>query len=62
MADSVFFKIVCVDENNPLEYGVLEDANRGTIQEALDFVGKNYRKHDLAKWILLPYPKCMIQK
>ena len=33
-----YFKIICVDESDPFEFQVLEDVNRGTIDEVHEFV------------------------
>ena len=49
-----FFKLVCVDENNPFEYEVLEDVNKGTLEEVHSYVKQNIHKHKNAKWLLLP--------
>lgn len=48
-----YFKIVCIDESDPFEYKVLEDANRSTIDEVHEFVKEKLPLHDGAKWILL---------
>lgn len=50
-----FFRVVCVDEGNPFEYKVLEDANKGTLTEVHKFLDDNYYKHCGAgvKWMLL---------
>ena len=52
-----FFKLVCVNENNPLEYEVLEDVNLPN----LDFVHAYVENHieaqktpEMGKWLLLP--------
>ena len=50
-----FFKLVCLNEDNPFEYEVLEDVNRGTLDEVHDFVKENIHKYDSAKWILIPH-------
>lgn len=50
-----FLKIVCVDESDPMEYHVLEDVNRGSLQEVHEFIKERYEKHKGAKWIMLPY-------
>lgn len=50
-----FFKLVCLNEDNPFEYEVVEDVNRGTLDEVHDFVKKNIHKHKSAKWMLIPY-------
>lgn len=50
-----FFKVVCIDENNPLEYQVLEDSNCNNLESVHEFVTQKLEKHKGAKWILLPY-------
>lgn len=54
-----FFKLVCVDETNPLEYEVLEDVNVGCLDDVHKFVTEhigNYQP-DKTKWMLLPMKK-----
>lgn len=55
MMEVEFLKLVCIDESDPLEYKILEDINRRTLQEIHEFVSSHYEKHKGAKWILLPY-------
>ena len=54
--DNEFFRIVCVDEGDPLEYKVLEDSNKGNLSEVHRFVDENFHKHyrNGVKWLLLP--------
>lgn len=49
-----FLKIVCVDESDPLEYKILEDANRSSLQEVHEFISSRYDKHKGARWIMYP--------
>ncbi len=53
------FKIVCVDENNPLEYSVLDETNKGSIEEICNYLQENYHKFDMnnCKWIIIPIAK-----
>lgn len=51
--DSEFLKVVCIDENDPLEYRVLEDSNHSDLDSVHKFVTQNFEKHKGAKWILL---------
>lgn len=53
------YKIVCVDETNPLEYEVLEDVNVSNLEEAHKQVVDRISRHNIinTKWILLPIPK-----
>lgn len=50
-----FFKLVCLNEDNPFEYEVLEDVNRGTLDEVHDYVKENIHKHKSGKWILIQH-------
>lgn len=57
--DAYYYKIVCVDETNPLEYEVLEDVNVGCLEDVHKFVTEhigNYQP-DKTKWMLLPMKK-----
>lgn len=54
MKEGNFFKVVCIDEDDPFEYKVLEDVNRGTIDEIHKFMKEKIPLHPHAKWILLP--------
>ena len=49
-----FFKVVCIDENNPLEYRILEYFNCNDLESVHEFVTQKLKKHQGAKWILLP--------
>ena len=49
-----FYKLVCVDDNNPFEYAVLEDVNCADINKVHDFIIHNIHKHRRAKWMLIP--------
>lgn len=53
---NIFFKVVCIDENNPFEYQVLLDKNFNSINNALDFIRNNYCKYNQnVKWVILSY-------
>ena len=54
MEEGMFFKLVCIDESDPMEYKILEDVNRGTLDEIHEFVSRKMNKHIGAKWLLLP--------
>lgn len=57
---SYFFKLVCVNENNPLEYEVLEDVNLSNLENVHSFVKKYFEIHnmpEMTKWLLLPMKK-----
>lgn len=49
-----YIKIICVSED-PLEYQVLEDVNRGDIQEASTYIQDHYNDHIGARWMIIPY-------
>lgn len=53
--ENLFFKVVCVNDSNPMEYQVLEDVNRGNLDEVHEFVTQMYEKHIGSKWMLIPY-------
>lgn len=58
--EKYYFKLVCVNENNPLEYEVLEDVNVATLNEVHAYVVNCIHKHkhpELTKWMLLPIKK-----
>ena len=55
MSQKEFFKVVCVDDNDPFEYRVLTEANRGSLTEIHEFVQNEFNKYKGAKWILLPF-------
>lgn len=61
MSDKVnfAFKIVCVDENNPVVYKVLDDVNKDNITEVCQYLKSNYNNFDLinCKWIIIPISK-----
>ena len=55
--DKYYFKLVCVNENNPFEYEVLEDANLSTLDDVYKYVSSHINGHgnpELTKWMLLP--------
>ena len=53
---NIFFKVVCIDENNPFEYQVLLDKNFNSINNALDFIRNNYCEYNQnVKWVILSY-------
>lgn len=49
-----FFKVICIDENE-LEYAVLEDTNKGSIEDAFKFIKENVQKHIGCKWMIIPF-------
>lgn len=53
------FKLVCVDESNPLEYEVLEDLNAQDLKEVHNLLESKIVKYNInnTKWMLFPIPK-----
>ena len=53
------FKIVCLDENNPIDYSILDYVNKSDINEVCNYLQENYKKFDMdnCKWIILPISK-----
>lgn len=51
-----FFRVICIDESDPFEYKVLEDANRANLKEIHLFMDENFYKHigNGIRWIVLP--------
>ena len=58
-----YFKLVCVDEQNPLEYRVLEDVNLDNLEDVHKYVEEHIYNHspELIKWMLLPMRKTKIK-
>lgn len=52
--ESLYFKLVCVDETDPIEYRVLEDVNKGSLDEVHEFIKERFEKHKGAKWMMFP--------
>lgn len=53
--DNYYFKLVCVSEHDPLEYGVLEDVNLGNLEEVHKYVVEHIKNHspEQIKWMLI---------
>ncbi len=51
-----FVRVICVDESDPMEYKILEDVNKGTLDEVHTFLEETYYKHigSGIRWLLLP--------
>lgn len=60
--DAYFFKLVCINENNPFEYEVLEDVNIGTLDDVHKYISEHIKNYapESTKWILLPMRKMMV--
>lgn len=63
--DNYYFKLVCVDEQNPIGYQVLEDVNLNNLKDVHRYVKKHINRHPLGaiKWMLIPMikPTCVIK-
>ncbi len=59
MNNNYAFKIVCLDENNPIEYSILDDVNVDDMNKVCEHIRKNYKKFnlDVCKCIIIPIPK-----
>lgn len=55
MEQKMFYKLVCVDESDPLEYKVIIDLNRSTLEDVHEYVKEHINQHTNAKWMLIPY-------
>ena len=40
------FKIVCVDENNPIEYAILDEINKDNMKEVCKYLLETYQKYN----------------
>lgn len=59
MNNNYAFKVVCLDENNPIEYLVLDEVNKGTMEEVCAYLKENYNRFNMdnCKWIIIPISK-----
>ncbi len=59
MNNNYAFKIVCLDENNPLAYSILDEANVGDMKEVCEYISQNYKRFnlDVCKCIIIPIAK-----
>jgi len=57
--DNHYFKLVCVDEQNPIGYHVLEDENLDNLEDVHKYVEEHINLHPLhaIKWMLIPMMK-----
>lgn len=53
---NVAFKLVCIDDSSPFDFQVLDDINRGSLDEIFMYLNENIEKFNLTtcKWLLLP--------
>lgn len=58
-ANMYAFKVVCLDENNPIEYSILDDVNKSDMNEVCKYLQESYKYFDMnnCKWIILPISK-----
>lgn len=63
MNDEYFYKLVCIDDSNPIEYRVLLEKNISTLDEAHEFVQIHMHEFipNLVKWMLIPFKKDAIK-
>lgn len=54
MGETIFYKVVCINDNDVFEYRIEEDTNKSTLDEVNDFVKQNIDKYSNCKWLLLP--------
>lgn len=61
--DNYYFKLVCVDEQNPLEYKVLEDVNLDNLEDVHKYVKEHFDIHssEQIKWMLIPMRKIIVK-
>lgn len=54
-----YFKLVCVDEQDPFGYNVLEDVNLSDLEEVHKYVEEHIINHtpERIKWMLIPMRK-----
>ena len=54
-----YYKLVCIDDTNPLGLQILEDKNFDTLESVHDYVTKHLEDHipELSKWALMPFKK-----
>lgn len=57
--DEYFYKLVCIDESNPLEYTVLLEENVDTLDKVHELVEKHIHEYipNMVKWMLIPFRK-----
>lgn len=57
--DGYYFKLVCVNEQDPFEYGVLEDVNLDDLEDVHKYVMEHISIHtpERIKWMLIPMRK-----
>lgn len=50
------FKLVCIDDSSPFEFQVLDDTNKGSLDEIFAHLKENIGNYNIenCKWLLLP--------
>lgn len=61
--DGYYFKLVCVDEQNPMEYCVLVDKIIGNLDEVHQYVKEHIKRYtpEITKWMLIPMRKDLVK-
>lgn len=61
--NSYYFRLVCVDEQNPIQYSVLEDETIESLEDVHKFIEDHLYSHtpELTKWMLIPVRKDSIK-
>ena len=57
--ENYYFRLICVDEQNPIYYHVLVDETLGTLEDVHKYVKKNIENNiqNMSKWMLIPIKK-----
>lgn len=61
--DDYYFKLVCVNEQDPLAYGLLEDVNLGNLEDVHKYVVEHIKNYspERIKWMLIPMKKSGVE-
>jgi len=61
--EDYYFRLICVNEHNVLEYEILEDVNIGNLEDVHKYVEEHIKEHSIkdAKWILIPVKRSCIK-
>ena len=53
------FKLVCIDDSSPMEFMILDDVNKGNLNEIHSYLEDKINEYDLStcKWLILPIKK-----
>ena len=60
--ENYFYRLVCVDEHNPLEYSVLKDETIGELEAVYEYIGQHIGDYtpELTKWMLFPVRRVVV--